>query len=154
MSTNNKAYTKWQEKLLKKFLKVYSRVNVWVYKKSGGKYGAKFQGKAPVLLLTMRGRKSGELKTTPLIHIANGDDVVLVASQGGMSKDPIWYLNLQADPSVEITVGNKSRKMVARNATDQEKQELWGLICSVHPDFQAYQDRTERNIPVMICSPV
>lgn len=148
-----KPFTAGQEKMMKRFLKAYSRANVWIYQKSGGKYGAKFQGKAPVLLLTMRGRKSGEMKTTPLIHIANGDDVILVASQGGMSKDPIWYLNLQADPNVEVTVGTDRRKMLARNSSDDEKQGLWPLICSVHPDFQSYQEKTERNIPIMICSP-
>ena len=152
--TNAKPFTPLQEKLLKRFLKVYSKINVWIYQKSGGKYGAKFQGKAPVLLLTMRGRKSGQLKTTPLIHIQHQDSVVLVASQGGLSKDPIWYLNLQADANVEITIGDHKQKMLARKVSLEEKQSLWPLICKVHPDFQSYQDKTERDIPVMICSPV
>ncbi len=153
MSKAKDSITPSQERIGKLFLRWYSKSNVFLYRLTGGKIGGKFPGGAPVCLITMKGRKTGLWRTTPLIHIPNAEGIVLVASQGGMSKNPIWYNNLTAHPQCSLQVGYQKRAMVARQASDEEKEKLWPTICSVHPGFQDYQDKTNRNIPVMVCSP-
>ncbi len=150
----SKPMTPAQERITRLIMRAFSKANVWVYRVSGGRLGAKFQGGAPVMLVSMMGCKSGKLRTTPLIHVSNGDDVLLVASQGGMAKNPVWYANVVANPEVTVQVGSTTRRMRARQVDDSEKQALWPVICAVHPDFEAYQQRTERNIPVFVCSPI
>ena len=142
-----------QARILKPLMRLMSRANVWAYRASNGGVGAKFLGGAPVCLLTMTGRKSGRRLTTPLIYLPVGDDVILVASQGGMADHPVWYRNLLADPRVEIQWLGETRRMIARQASDEEKRGLWPQLLEVYPDFGDYQRRTERNIPVMICTP-
>ncbi|MEH6550056.1 MAG: nitroreductase family deazaflavin-dependent oxidoreductase [Pseudomonadales bacterium] len=142
------------EKIGKVFLRWYSKSNTFLYRLTGGRVGGKFMGKAPVCLVTMLGKKSGQWRTTPLIHIPHGDGIILVASQGGMSKNPIWYNNLVAHDEITVTVGYSKTKMKARQVSDEEKTDLWPIICAVHPGFDGYQERTDRNIPVMLCTPV
>ncbi len=149
-----KPITEGQARIVKPIMRVMSKLNVWVYRASNGNVGGTFPGGAPVCLVTMTGRKSGRRLTIPLIYLPHGDDVILVASQGGMAKHPVWYLNLQANPEVEVQWKGDVRSMVARQATDEEKQALWPDLLKVYPDFDDYQARTDRNIPVMICSPV
>lgn len=140
--------------MVRAFMKFASRFNVWLYEKTDGRMGGRFVvGGAPVCLLTMTGRKTGLRRTTPLIHIPNGEDILLVASQGGLDTHPIWYRNLVDNPEVEINAFGNVRAMVARQATAEEKAALWPVILAVHPDFDEYQARTDRDIPVMICSP-
>lgn len=135
-------------------MKFASRFNVWLYRATNGRMGGRFViGGAPVCLLTMTGRKSGRTLTTPLIHVPHGDDVLLVASQGGLDTHPLWYRNLVANPDVEINAFGVVRAMRARQATAEEKAALWPAIVAVHPDFDEYQARTDRDIPIMICSP-
>jgi deazaflavin-dependent oxidoreductase (nitroreductase family) len=139
---------------VREVLKLASRFNVWLYEKTGGKLGGRFLlGGAPVCLLTMTGRKTGKKRTTPLIYIPHGEDVLLVASQGGLDTHPLWYGNLLANPEVEINAFGDVRPMLARQATPAEKLALWPVIRAVHRDFDEYQARTDRDIPVMICSP-
>ncbi len=141
--------------MIKKVMKYAARFNVWIYEKTDGKWGGKFiVGGAPVVLVTMIGRKTGIRRTIPLIYIPNGDDILLVASQGGLDMHPLWYKNLVANPDVETNAFGNKRKMRARQATPEEKEQLWPVIRSVHKDFDEYQARTDRDIPVMICSPV
>jgi len=139
--------------LIRVVMKAYTRLNVWVYRASNGRLMNKFPNGSPICLVTMTGRRSGRKRTIPLIHVADGDDVILVASQGGMSSNPLWYYNLTANPSVGVTADGITRSMIARLASDQEKAAVWPLAVSVYPDFNDYQARTERNIPVFICSP-
>lgn len=137
----------------KPILRAMSAVNVAVYRLSAGRVGGRFLGGAPVCLVTMRGRKSGKLRTLPLIYVPHGEDVILVASQGGMERHPVWYHNLTADPNVEVQAGGERRMLVARQAGDAEKKALWPVLTAVYPDFEDYQARTDRNIPVFVCSP-
>lgn len=140
---------------IRKFMKAASRFNVWLYEKTDGRMGGKFVvGGAPVCLVTMTGRKTGNRITTPLIHIPSGDDVLLVASQGGLDEHPLWYRNIVANPAVQINAFGNKRAMLARQATPEEKLALWPTIVAVHRDFDEYQARTDRDIPVMICSPI
>jgi deazaflavin-dependent oxidoreductase (nitroreductase family) len=136
---------------IKLVMRIMSRAQVWAYRVSGGKLASTFRG-VPVCLLTMTGRKTGKRRTLPLMYTPHGDDVLLVASQGGMDIHPLWYHNLVANPEIEIQVGGENRPMRARRATPEEKQQLWPVAVSVYPDFDEYQKRTERDIPLMICS--
>jgi len=148
-----KPITPEQARFVRPIMRGMSRLHVWVYRASQGRLGGRFIGGAPVCLVTITGRKSGKRRTTPLIHIPRADDVLLVASQGGMDIHPVWYLNLLAKPELEVQVGATRRKLVARQASPAEKKQLWPLLLSVYPDFDEYQQRTRRDIPVMICSP-
>lgn len=141
-------------KLVKPIMKVMSRLNVWVYRSSNGRVFGKFPGDsgADICLVSMTGKKSGKEITIPLIHLPHGDDVILVASQGGMEKHPAWYYSVSANPDLRIQFRDQVRDMRARRATDEEKRALWPHLCSIYPDFEEYQARTDRNIPVFICS--
>lgn len=138
--------------IIRPIMKAWSAFNVWVYRLSAGRLFGSFLG-APVCLVTMTGRKTGKVRTIPLIYLPHQDEVILVASQGGMDVHPVWYYNLVANPEVEVQDRARRRKLVARRASDQEKRELWPHILSIYKDFDAYQERTLRNIPVIICSP-
>lgn len=138
---------------VKPIMRWMSKANVWVYQKTDGRVWGTFPGGAPVCLVTMRGRKSGALRTIPLIYLPHGDDVIIVASQGGMAKHPVWYHNIAANPEVEIQDGARKRRMIARRASDEEKKALWPHILEIYPDFEDYQARTDRNIPMFVCSP-
>jgi len=140
--------------MIRRIMKFGSRFNVWLYEKTDGRFGGKFiVGGAPVCLVTMTGRKTGRRLTTPLIHIPHGDGVLLVASQGGLEEHPLWFRNLVANPAIEVNAFGNVRAMIARQASADEKLALWPSILAVHPDFDEYQARTDRDIPVMICSP-
>lgn len=146
-------FTQREEKIGRPLTKWMSQLNRWVYRLSGGRLGGKWLYGAPVMLLTTTGRKSGKPRTTPLLYLADGDNIVIVASMGGMSKHPLWYHNLMANPNCEIEIGRRSSSMRARRASDDEKVDYWPRLTAMYPDFDDYQARTERNIPVMILSP-
>ncbi|MCT2236992.1 nitroreductase family deazaflavin-dependent oxidoreductase, partial [Dietzia cinnamea] len=115
--------------------------------------GSAQRAPVPVCLLTTTGRKSGEPRTVPLLHIPDGDRVLLVASQGGLPSHPQWYRNILADPSVTVQVGRRVRSMTAREATPGERAELWPRLVERYADFAEYQANTSRVIPVVICEP-
>ena len=135
-------------------MKWMSRMNVWLYRRTDGRMGGRFPGSgAPVCLVTYTGRKSGKQLTTPLIHIPHAEGVLLVASQGGLEKHPLWYVNIVANPTVEVNEFGRVRAMSARVATPEETLALWPVVRAVHADFDEYQARTDRDIPVLICTP-
>ena len=132
--------------------KLFQRANVLVYKASGAKLGGSMKG-APILLLTVRGRKSGKSVTLPLLYLQDGDDYVLVASKGGWPSHPLWYMNIQADPAVTVQVGRDRRAMTARTANQEERSRLWPKLVAMYADYASYQSWTDRQIPVVILSP-
>ena len=134
-------------------MKPMSQLNTWLYRLSGGRVWGRWLRGAPILLLTTIGRKSGEPRVAPLLYLRDGENVVIVASKGGMSKHPLWYWNLEANPDVEIEIGRERTKMLARRASDPEKAALWPPLIEMYRDYDDYQARTERNIPVIILSP-
>lgn len=146
-------YTPEQERRGNAFIKVMSRANTGLYRRTGGRLGAKFPGGAPVCLLTTIGRKSGESRTMPLLYLRRGDDIVLVASKGGFPSHPQWYLNLVANPDVTIEIKRERLRLVARVADAEEKAALWPELVAMYSSFDSYQARTDRDIPVVICSP-
>ena len=123
------------------------------YQETDGEIGYWWNG-APTLLLTTTGRRSGEARTTPLIFGRDGDDYLVVASVGGMPTHPAWYLNLVDDPSARIQVRGEHIDVVARTAQADEKPRLWRVVNDVWPNYDTYQERTDRVIPVVVLSPV
>ena len=112
-------------------------------------------GVLPTLLLTTKGRKSGEPRALPLIYGNAGDDYVVIASKGGLPSHPIWYLNLQADPACELQVGAKHCAARARVAEGAEREQLWKHMVEVYPPYTEYQERAgARIIPVVVLEPV
>ena len=146
-------FTPFQERVANPFIKAMSIANIWVYRLSGGRIGGRFLRGAPVLLLTTVGRKSGQPRTAPLLYLEDGENLVIVASKGGMSHHPVWYLNVEANPDVEVEIGAQRRKMRARRASDDEKAKLWPRLIAMYRDYDDYQARTDRNIPVVLLSP-
>lgn len=122
------------------------------YVDSNGKSGHRWGG-VQALLLTTRGRRSGKLRRTALIYGRDGDRYLVVGSQGGAKKHPNWYLNLIENPDVEVQVGPDVFTARARTATKKEKPKLWKTMTAIWPDYDRYQARTERDIPVVIIEP-
>jgi deazaflavin-dependent oxidoreductase (nitroreductase family) len=120
------------------------------YIETDGEDGHDWRNGAPVLLLTTTGRRSGEQRIAPLIYGRHGDDYLVVASKGGAPQPPAWYRNLEADPHVEVQVKADKFEAVARTATPGEKGELWEAMTEIWPDYDAYQRKTDRPIPVVV----
>jgi deazaflavin-dependent oxidoreductase (nitroreductase family) len=131
--------------------KLLSEGHKAILRLSGGRFGWNVLGMQAVELHTT-GRKSGVRRSTMLTApIAEPDCVVLVASKGGDARHPDWYRNLVADPEVELTIGGTTRRMRARTASAEEKDELWPRIVEAYRGYALYQRRTDRDIPVVIC---
>ncbi len=139
--------------IIRSVMKLYTRLNVFVYRASSGRLMNRFPDGSPICLVTMTGARSGKRRVVPLIFVPHGEDVLLVASQGGMSTHPAWFHNLIASPSVCITADGRTRRMQARLASPQEKASLWPVAVAVYADYARYQARTTRDIPLFICSP-
>jgi deazaflavin-dependent oxidoreductase (nitroreductase family) len=120
-----------------------------LYRASGGRIGGRLWD-LPVVLLTTTGRKSGKKRTVPLCSLRDGDDVVVIASYGGLDQPPAWWLNLEASPQAELLAGRERRSVTARNATGDERTRLWAEVTSRAPGYLEYERRTDREIPVVI----
>ena len=123
---------------------------VELYEASGGTEGTTLRG-LPVIIVTNRGRKTGAIRKTPVMRVADGTSYVLVASRGGAPTHPVWYYNLKADPNVEIRDRTEVYSMRVREVEDPvERQRLWDLAVEAYPPYQDYQERTDRTIPVLV----
>jgi deazaflavin-dependent oxidoreductase (nitroreductase family) len=149
-----KPYSEGQEKFGAWIIKKVGKYQVSVYRATGGRLWNKFLG-APVSILTCTGHKSGEIRRTPLLFLEQGDNVVVAASKGGMSKPPVWMFNLQANADCEIQIGPRNRPMRARVANEEEEKVLWPKLTAIYADFAEYRARTEgvRHIPLFILEP-
>ena len=132
---------------------LFGEEHVRRYRETDGQEGHDWQG-SQVLLLTTVGRKSGEERTTPLLYGRAGDDYLIVASKGGAPEPPAWYLNLQANPEVELQVWGDRFKARARTASAEEKPELWKTMVGHWPAYDEYQEKTDRDIPVVVLEPL
>ena len=128
---------------------LFGQEHVRRYRETNGEVGYIWNG-APTLLLTTTGRRTGEPSTTPLIFGRDGDDFVLVASQGGAPEHPGWYRNLVKHPEVELQVKDDIFRGLARTATDDERERLWRQMAEIWPHYDAYATRTDREIPVVV----
>jgi len=131
---------------------LFGEAHVRRYRETGGEEGHIWRG-VPTLLLTTTGRRSGESRTTPLIYGRDGDRYVVVASKGGAPRHPAWYLNLSAQPEVELQVKDEVFPARARTAEADERERLWELMTGIWPAYDDYQSKTERQIPVVILEP-
>ncbi|WP_343576800.1 nitroreductase family deazaflavin-dependent oxidoreductase [Mycobacterium sp.] len=134
-------------------IKWMSRINTAAYKVSGGRVGGTFLQGAPVALLTTIGRKTGEPRVSPLLFLRDGNRVVLVASQGGRANNPMWYLNLKANPTVTVQIKKEVLRLTARDATAAERAQYWPQLVAMYSSFADYQSWTDRVIPIVICDP-
>lgn len=131
------------------------REQVDLYEGSGGTKGTTLLDTGlPVILMTHRGNKSGAIRKTPLMRVKDGENYVLVGSQGGAPKDPAWVHNLRADPHIELRDQTVVRPMHVREIKDAaEKARLWKLAVAAYPPYADYQARTQRKIPVFVAEP-
>jgi deazaflavin-dependent oxidoreductase (nitroreductase family) len=139
--------------LTKVIIKWMSRGQTALYKVSKGRIAGSFLEGAPVALVTTIGRKSGQPRVVPLLFLREGNRVVLVASQAGSDKHPLWYLNLKANPKVTVQIKDEVLNLTARDATEQERAEYWPKLTAFYKGFDDYQSWTDRIIPVVICDP-
>lgn len=134
-------------------IKWMSRINTWLYKATGGRIGGKFLQGAPVALLTTTGRKTGQPRVSPLLYLRDGDRVVVAASHGGRDKNPMWYLNLKANPKVQVQIKKEVLNLTARDATEEERAKYWPQLVKMYSSYEDYQSWTDRKIPIVVCEP-
>jgi deazaflavin-dependent oxidoreductase (nitroreductase family) len=129
---------------------LHGPAHVQRYIETDGEDGYRWRNDTKILLLFTKGRKSGEERANALIMEPDGDDYLIVASKGGSDAPPAWFLNLEADPEVEVQVKGDRFKAHARTATEDEKPRMWQTMISAWPDYDAYQESTDRQIPVVV----
>jgi deazaflavin-dependent oxidoreductase (nitroreductase family) len=129
---------------------LFGEEHVRRYQETDGEEGYNWREGAPILLLTVTGRKSGTEYTTPLIFGEDGGNYVLVASQGGTPQHPDWYLNLEAHPEVGVQVKADKFRARARTAQGDERERLWTQLNGIWPHYDEYQEKTDRVIPVVV----
>ena len=129
---------------------------VELYERSGGAEGLTFRDTGlPVVIVTHRGRKTGAIRKTPLMRVVDGNNYILVASQGGAPKNPLWYYNLKANPNVEIRDRSEVYAMRVREIVNSaERERLWKIAVEAYPPYQEYQEKTDRVIPIFVAEPV
>jgi F420H(2)-dependent quinone reductase len=123
-----------------------------VYSASGGRIGSRIWG-LEIVLLTTTGRRSGRARTVPLCSLRDGEAFVVIASYGGLDRSPSWWLNLRQEPRATVRLGRTTREVVAREATDDERERLWAQVTERAPGYLDYQRRTTRRIPVVLLEP-
>jgi len=128
---------------------LYGDEHVKRYIETDGAEGHAWRG-THTLLLTTKGRHSGERRIAPLIYGRSGEDYLIVASKGGAPTPPAWFLNLEAEPAVELQVGAERFAATARVATPAEKPAMWTTMIAEWPDYDAYQRKTDREIPIVV----
>jgi F420H(2)-dependent quinone reductase len=134
-------------------LRAIGALNTWVYRMSGGKIMGRMPTGAPICLLTTMGRKSGQRRTVPLLYLADGDDFIVVGSQGGAPRHPAWFLNLETNPHGEVELGRRRVPVTARRLSEAERDQVWPRLVAIYPPYEEYRRRTTRSIPVVRLSP-
>ena len=130
-------------------VRVLGRMHVRLYRLTGGRFVGHV-GKAPILLLTTTGRRSGQPRTTPLLYLRDAERLAIVASFGGHPKHPVWYLNLTANPAVTVQVGREKFSATANTASAEERERLWPQLVELYSGYAGYQEKTAREIPVVL----
>ena len=137
-------------RLLALLMKYFARAHIWVYQRTNGRLGAKLLW-FPAALVTTAGRKTGHQHTNPTLYLRDGDRVVLPASFGSRAAHPGWYRNLKTDPKVHIQIRNEHLDLIARNATDDERNCYWPKLIRLYPPYRGYRKQTDRVIPLVLC---
>jgi deazaflavin-dependent oxidoreductase (nitroreductase family) len=145
--------------LARRVIKLMAAVNVRVYRLTRGRVGgtwrvgAAWRKPVPICLMDHRGRRTGKVRTTPLVYLRDAGRVVVVASQAGRPTHPLWYRNIEADPDVTVQIQGERRPMRARTASPDERAVLWPRLVELYSDYDSYQSWTEREIPVVVLEP-
>ena len=121
-----------------------------MYQRTNGRVGAKLLW-FPAALLTTTGRKTGQPRITPTLYLRDGDRVILPASFGGRHDHPLWYLNLKANPKVRVQIRGEHLELLARDATQAERDRYWPPLIRIYPPYKGYREATERVIPLVVC---
>ena len=130
-----------------------TKLHLFVHHATSGRVGGRVVG-SPVLLLTTIGRKSGRERTVPLLYLKDGEDLVVVGSNGGTAAPPAWWLNLKASPEASVEIGGRKVRVRAEEAGSEEKERLWPKLVKMYGGYEDYRRRTDREIPVVILHPV
>jgi len=133
-------------------MRTISGTHEFWYRLSGGLIGGHL-GRLPILLLTTTGRKSGRKRTTPLVYLPDGENVVVIASNGGSDRHPEWWLNLRSEPTAEVQVGPDVSTVVAVKAEGDERDRLWRDVVELYHGYDEYRRMTKREIPVAVLRP-
>ncbi len=136
--------------LLKLGLRLFSVAHTALYRLTRGRFVGQLTPTAQTLLLTTIGRKSGRVRTVPLIYLADGAALVVVGSMGGSATHPEWWLNLRTEPEAQVTIGGRTWHVRAEEAHGPERERLWSRLVQIFPGFASYQRATSREIPVVI----
>lgn len=120
------------------------------YQETDGEEGYDWLKGTTILILTTKGRRSGEERSTPLIFTEHDGDYLIVASKGGADEPPAWYLNMQEEPEVGVQIKDDKLRARSRDATPDEKPEMWSQMAASWPDYDDYQKQTDREIPVVV----
>jgi deazaflavin-dependent oxidoreductase (nitroreductase family) len=133
---------------------IYAHAHVLLYKLTGGRFGARIRGERgvgdpPVLLLTTRGRRSGKARTTPLLYLERGDELVVMAANAGNPRHPEWWMNLCAEPHASVQIGGERRPVVASEVAGPQREETWRRYARMYPAVDVYQRATARRIPLV-----
>ena len=145
--------------LARRVIKLMASVNVVVYRLTRGRIGgtwrigAGWRDPVPICLLEHRGRRTGKLRTTPLVYLRDGDRYVVVASQAGRPSHPLWFRNLEAEPRAMLQVRGRRHPVRARTAGAEERAALWPRLVDLYRDYDSYQSWTDREIPVVLLEP-
>jgi deazaflavin-dependent oxidoreductase (nitroreductase family) len=145
-------YSRFSSSLGTAGLRAVGKLNVPLYRASGGRIGGRLN-RAPILLLTTTGRRSGQPRTAPVLYLRRGDDLVVIGSNAGNAKTPAWSLNLQADPDAEVEIGRRRHGVRARVAEGAEREELWRAMNEQYAGFDDYATRTSRDIELFVLEP-
>ncbi len=133
-------------------IKTMGAIHEFWYRLSGGLLGGSIMGR-PILLLTTTGRKTGARRTTPLMYLEDGENLVIIASNGGNPRHPAWWLNLEKNPQAEVQLRSEKRRVKAAEATGEERERLWRAVVETYSGYEGYQKTTDRQIPVVILRP-
>lgn len=129
-------------------------VHTFLYRRTGGRLGVSLPGvRGKILLLDHVGARSGTRRTSPLLYVEDGADLVVIASKGGFPKNPAWYYNLLANPETTVQVGRERRPVRARAAAPEERDRLWDLAVAAYSGYEEYRARTDREIPLVVLEP-
>jgi deazaflavin-dependent oxidoreductase (nitroreductase family) len=129
-------------------IRLFGRLHVGLWKLCGGKLDNAFE-RLPFMMLTTTGRKTGRRRTTPVLYLQDGIGLIVIASFGGNDMHPAWYLNLEQCPQAEVIVRGEHRRVIAHKLTPEEKKLVWPRLVQLYPQFETYQQRTHREIPLM-----
>ena len=153
MPSGDKFYSRMSQMIGATGLRWMGKLNVPLYRVSGGRLMGKVN-EAPVLLLTTTGRKSGQQRTAPVVYLADGESYVVIGSNAGHSRTPAWSLNLKATPEAEVEVGRRRVPVRARVAEGEERADLWRRHNEQYSGFDEYEARTDRDIALFVLEPL